>query len=332
MFVKKILGSNIHLPTIEMVSAFAPTNIALCKYWGKRDVELNLPVTPSLSLTLPGKGTTTVLTVIDKPSDEIILNGSVIDPDSGFSKRIVEFLDLFRQKGLHFHIDTRNNIPSSAGLASSASGFAALVEALNLLFDWDLGDKQLSLLARIGSGSACRSLWQGFVEWHRGEDPEGLDSFAEPIESEWSDLRLGIIIVDDQTKSIGSREAMLRCQKTSCYYDAWPKKVEEGLTALKAAIKEKDFQALGEISENNALAMHAIMLTAKPPVFYWNQGTHEVVKKVWELREAGLPVYFTQDAGANVKLLFEKKNTAVLKDHFPSLDVVTPFAQMEETS
>jgi diphosphomevalonate decarboxylase len=328
-FVSSVLGEFSQTPATEIASAFAPTNIALCKYWGKRDVELNLPVTPSLSLTLPEKGTTTALTVIDKAQDEIVLNGETLANDTPFSRRIVDFLDLFRKASLHFHIDTRNNMPSSAGLASSASGFAALVDALNSLFGWHLEDRQLSLLARLGSGSACRSFWQGFVEWHRGEQADGLDSYAEPISTIWPELRLGVLILDDRVKPIGSRKAMLRCQKTSCYYPAWPDKVDRDLKTLKQAIQSKDFESLAETSENNALAMHALMFTAMPPISYWTPATQEVMQKVWWLRQEGLPVYFTQDAGPNIKLLFEEKHTAALKEHFPQLDVVVPFLQRE---
>lgn len=328
-FVHSVLGQATQTPTTEMVSAFAPTNIALCKYWGKRDVELNLPVTSSLSIALPEKGTTTVLTVIDKASDEVVLNGQAMDLQQPFAKRITDFLNLFRQPGLHFHVETRNNIPSAAGLASSASGFAALVEALNLLFNWQLDDKQRSLLARIGSGSACRSFWQGFVEWHRGESDDGLDSYAEPIKTLFPSLRLGLLITSDAVKSISSREAMLHCQSTSFAYSQWPAQVAGDLQTIKQAIQDQNFTQLAQTSESNALAMHAIMLSARPSVLYWNTKTHEAIQKIWQLRKEGLPVYFTQDAGANLKLLFEVDHAADVKTHFPELDVITPFLQCE---
>ncbi|MBV9576805.1 MAG: hypothetical protein JO149_09300, partial [Gammaproteobacteria bacterium] len=172
-------------PQREKGLAFAPTNIALCKYWGKRDIELNLPVTPSLSVALPDKGAMTTLTVHDKPTDTLILNGKELAPQSEFVERVNNYLDLFRpEKDWHLQIDINMNIPVAAGLASSACGFASLISAMNDLFDWKLSARYLSILARLGSGSACRSLWNGFVEWHVGTQPDGMDSYGEPLSCE----------------------------------------------------------------------------------------------------------------------------------------------------
>jgi diphosphomevalonate decarboxylase len=151
--------------------AFAPSNIALCKYWGKRDEELNLPVTASLSISLGRLGSTTKLS-LRPDSDVVRLDKKELAPDSPFARRIGAFLDLFRRDaGMYFEVEAVNTIPTAAGFASSASGFAALVTALDELFGWELDKRELSILARLGSGSACRSLHHGFVEWRAGTRP-----------------------------------------------------------------------------------------------------------------------------------------------------------------
>ena len=164
--VQRIFPGPLHfVPKREQGLAFAPTNIALCKYWGKRNAELNLPMTSSLSISLPDKGSMTNVALVDKPHDVIILNDEEIPHDSDFSRRIVQFLDLFRpEKNWHLMIYIKMNLPVAAGLASSACGFASLISALNDIFAWQLSHTDLSILARIGSGSAARSLWNGFVE------------------------------------------------------------------------------------------------------------------------------------------------------------------------
>lgn len=157
--------------------AFAPANIALCKYWGKRDTTLNLPLTSSLSISLGKKGATCTVQLSDQLQDICILNGKTLAVDSKFSTRITQFLDLFRPcEKMFFHVNSQMNIPLAAGLASSACGFASLVLALNDFFGWKLSQQELSILARLGSGSACRSLVQGFVEWQAGLRADGMDS------------------------------------------------------------------------------------------------------------------------------------------------------------
>jgi diphosphomevalonate decarboxylase len=170
--------------------AFAPINIALAKYWGKRDLVLNLPVTASLSITLPQKGSHTRIALSEEPQDRVSLNGQTLPAQHQFSQKITDFLNLFRfEKSYYYQIDTQSNIPIAAGLASSASGFAALVQALNALYGWQLSKTDLSILSRLGSGSACRSLWSGFVEWQCGSDILGLDSYGHPLNQPWPALR-----------------------------------------------------------------------------------------------------------------------------------------------
>ena len=325
--VKKILETRINaLPNNTVVETFAPSNIALCKYWGKRDPELNLPVTSSLSVSLGNKGTTTKLNISEQEHDIILLNDQPVSFVSSFGKRLTEFLDLFRTKNkLRFHIDIQTNIPIAAGLASSASGFASIVKALDQLFEWKLSNHELSILARLGSGSASRSITSGFVEWHQGVRTDGFDSFGELIPDQWPDLCVGLLILSDKEKLIGSREAMQRTITTSPLYSVWPSKVSHDLSIIKKAISVLDFHLLGKTAESNAMTMHATMLSAWPPISYAVPETLLAARKIWELRYEGFPLYFTQDAGPNLKLLFLEKDKEIIREHFPAVEIVRPF-------
>ena len=316
----------IHPIIKDKAQAFACVNIALCKYWGKRDDELNLPVTSSLSISLGNLGTSTTL-ILNKKRDEVFLNNHAVDVNSPFFERIHDFLELFRpEPDMFFSLYTENSIPTAAGFASSASGFAALTLALNELFSWNLCQQDLSILARLGSGSACRSIYSGFVEWHAGVSKSGLDSFAILLPNRWAEFRVGILEVSPEKKNISSRKAMRQTVKTSDLYSSWPKKVEADLFQIKKAIATKDITLLGRIAESNALSMHATMLGAWPPVLYWLPETVALFHKIWQLRERGLQVYFTIDAGPNIKLLFLRSDTKILKNKFPKLKIITPFA------
>lgn len=324
--VRKILDGKSTVPAVGRGCAFAPSNIALCKYWGKRDTELNLPMTPSLSISLGDKGAETSIEEVMADFDEIILNEMEIPFDHSFSRRLINFLDLFRpNERVRYRVVTKMNIPVAAGLASSAAGFAALVGALNQLYGWDLDDKSMSVLARIGSGSAARSLWHGFVEWRTGEREDGLDSYAQLLEGDWPDLRVGLHLLSTAQKPLSSREAMLRTVQTSQLYAAWPAQVKLDLQHLKEAIAEKDFDRLGQISEANALAMHATMMSAWPPVIYSLPETITAMQQVWTMRAEKLPVYFTQDAGPNLKLLFPASVQKTVCEFFPNLEICFPF-------
>jgi diphosphomevalonate decarboxylase len=311
-------------------AAFAPANIALCKYWGKRNQELNLPMTSSLSVSLGDKGAATRITITDHDQDIMTLNGAAVPLFSEFGQRLMVFLDLFRLNlyrppaSLRFHVDTTTSVPIAAGLASSACGFAALVLALNKLFHWQLDARHLSILARMGSGSACRSIWPGFVEWEQGQDADGMDSYGKIIPEVWPELCMGLLMVNEKEKNISSRVAMQRTVETSTLYSAWPDKVEQDLADIKQAIHEKDFSLLGKTAESNALAMHGTMLAAWPPVNYCLPETMAAMQKIWALRIEGLSLYFTQDAGPNLKLLFLEQDRATVQSHF-NLDIVRPF-------
>lgn len=329
--VHMVLGDKqAKLPRRETAKTWASGNVALCKYWGKRDQEINLPVTSSLSVSLGvEKGATTTLTVSHRSQDSVILNGQKIEWTSAFGKRLLQFINLFREDTqICFDIDIQSTIPIAAGLASSACGFASLVMAFNQIYDWKLNESALSILARLGSGSASRSVSQGFVEWRAGIRRDGMDSYGELVPATWPDFCVGLLIIDGGEKHISSREAMQRTVTTSSLYSAWPMKVSRDLSALRKAIEEKDFLLLGETAESNALTMHATMLSAWPPVSYILSKTIEAMQKIWRLRDEGLSLFFTQDAGPNLKLLFLEKDAKTVQTHFPEIDILRPFARI----
>ncbi len=321
--VNRLLAGRPQTPG-NRANAFAPANIALGKYWGKRDAELNLPLSSSLSVSLGRLGTQTEITPLNG-HDEVFLNGEPVPADDTFARRSSEFLDLFRPPGTGFRVRTQNSLPTAAGLASSASGFAALALALDELFGWGLTPRELSILARLGSGSACRSVCEGFVLWHAGERKDGLDSFAEALPERWPELRLGLLEINAAAKPLDSRTAMARTVATSALYEAWPVQAQRDLAALRRAIAAKDFEQLGQAAENNALAMHGAMLGARPPILYWQPATVEAIHQVWQLRAEGQKVYLTIDAGPNLVLLFLEGDAEILSRSFPQLEVVTPF-------
>ncbi len=202
--VQRLLAGLAREPINTQAVAFAPTNIALCKYWGKRNTELNLPMTSSLSISLGDKGATTEVAEI-QGQDEIWLNQQKVDLGTTFAQRLVQFLDLFRPAAkVAYRVRTQINIPVAAGLASSACGFAAVVLALDKLYGWELDESALSIIARLGSGSAARSLWHGFVEWHAGIAEDGMDSYAQLLPWQWPQLRIGLHIINSQQKPLSS--------------------------------------------------------------------------------------------------------------------------------
>lgn len=324
--VKNILSEHSFNANPQGGEGFAPTNIALCKYWGKRDSELNLPVTASLSISLGDKGATTHIQEVSAATDQVFLNDQEISLSNAFGRRLSAFLDLFRPgPNVRYRVATRMNIPVAAGLASSACGFAALVVALDQLYAWELDRQSLSILARLGSGSASRSLWHGFVEWQVGLAANGMDSHGVLLNAQWPELQIGLHLLSTQQKPLSSREAMLRTVQTSQLYSAWPAQVEADMPALKAAILAKDFDRVGRVAEANALAMHATMMSSWPPVVYSQPETLAAMQQVWQLRAAGIPVYFTQDAGPNLKLLFLAETQAAVQAAFPNLQICIPF-------
>lgn len=324
--VQKILSGKSTQASRSLATCFAPTNIALIKYWGKRHSALNLPMTNSLSIALPNKGSRSTLSINHLGKDCYFLNGQEVEENTEFYRRLHDFCDFFRFKeNYSFTIHTINNIPTAAGLASSASGFAALVLAFDQLFDWQLDKSNLSILARLGSGSACRSLWNGIVEWEKGNRDDGLDSFAFPyaLDQDFLDsLCVGLLIFDKEKKIISSRQAMLNTVNTSVSYKQWPQQVEQDLSAIKIALEKQDFNTVGLIAERNALAMHATMADSHPSTNYCIEKTYAYREKIWALRKKGLAIYFTQDAGPNLKILFMRSLLKEVQEAFPESEII----------
>ncbi|HFJ5829474.1 TPA: diphosphomevalonate decarboxylase [Enterococcus faecium] len=301
--------------------ARAYTNIALIKYWGKKNEELILPMNNSLSLTLDAFYTETEVIFSDSYMvDEFYLDGTLQDEKA--TKKVSQFLDLFRKEAglsLKASVISQNFVPTAAGLASSASGLAALAGACNTALKLGLDDLSLSRFARRGSGSACRSIFGGFVEWEKGQDD--LSSYAKPVPSDSfeDDLAMVFVLINDQKKEVSSRNGMRRTVETSSFYQGWLDSVEGDLYQLKQAIKTKDFQLLGETMERNGLKMHGTTLAAQPPFTYWSPDSLKAMDAVRQLRKQGIPCYFTMDAGPNVKVLVENSHLSEVQETFTKL-------------
>jgi diphosphomevalonate decarboxylase len=286
-------------------TAVAHPNIALIKYWGKRDVPLNLPAAGSISLTLAGMETrTTVRFDPELTEDAVELDGAALTGKG--AAKISAFLDRVRAQagiGTRAHVTSANDFPTAAGLASSASGFAALALAATRAAGLELDTPALSVLSRLGSGSAARSVIDGWARMHPGKGDDGLDAFATQIAGadHW-DLRCVVAVCARGPKAIGSTEAMNLTLETSPYYDAWIADVTRNLDPARDAILARDFDRLAQLAEASCLRMHACALAADPGILYWQPATMAIMRRVRALRGAGEPVFFTIDAGPHVKV------------------------------
>jgi diphosphomevalonate decarboxylase len=281
-------------------------NLALVKYFGKRDTKLNLPAGPSLSVTLEPLETLSELEIdASLNQDEVWLADS--PANSGFSHRVTRLLDIARELAgdqRRARLRTRNSFPTAAGLASSASGMAALALAASKAYRLSLSHDELCVLARRGSGSAARSICGGIAAWYEGTAQDGSDSVARTLRQpeEW-DLRVVVGLAASGPKEIGSTEAMELTRSTSPYYGDWIRCVHEDFTAALRAVEKKDFTILGEIAERSALSMHAAALAARPGIVFWNQATISALHLCRALRRSGIETYFTCDAGPQPKFL-----------------------------
>lgn len=289
-------------------TAKAHTNIALIKYWGKRDESLILPTNNSLSLTLDGFYTeTNVRFSGELEKDRFFLDKKEV---TGVPlQRVTAFLNIVRtmagKEKLFAEVNSVNHVPTAAGFASSASGFAALAAASSRALNLNLNDEELSRLTRQGSGSACRSIYGGFAEWQKGTQVDGSDSYAVQIVSQthW-DIRMAAVVLSAEEKDISSREGMKRTVETSPFFNGWVDSIPEDLKTIKDGISNKDFEKVGKVTEANCLKMHATTLGATPPFTYWHHTTLHVMQAVQNMRKRGIPAYFTIDAGPNVKVLY----------------------------
>lgn len=284
-------------------TAVAQPNIALVKYWGKRDAALNLPAAGSLSITLDALHTRTRVRFDEAlDADDITLNG---EHDEAQSRKIGAFLDLFRARAgitTRAHVESGNDFPTGAGLASSASGFAALAIAADRALGLQLDVRELSVLARRGSGSAARSIFGGFVEMVAGTRDDGEDAFATPLldASAWP-LKVVVAITTREKKRVSSRVGMDRTRDTSPFYRDWIATVPGDLATARDAVQTRDFEKLAHVSEASCMAMHAVMLATRPALIYWNAATLGCIQCIRALQAEGTGVFFTIDAGPQVK-------------------------------
>ncbi len=288
----------------QAAAAVAHANIALIKYWGKRNTEKNLPAVGSISLTLNALKTETSVRFDESlPQDRFRLNENMISGKP--LARVDYFLDiacgLNRPKAL---VESENNFPASAGLASSASGFAALALAAAEASGQKLNKRELSRLARRGSGSAARSIYGGFVEMKCGNNETDDEDYAAGLfdENYW-DVRMLVAVTSTRVKAVGSTEGMNRTAKTSPFYQQWIERQPRDLDEMRDAVRQKNFEKVGELTEHSCFKMHALAMSAKPPLLYWNDTTVKIIHMIQNMRKAGTAAYITADAGPQVKIL-----------------------------
>lgn len=284
-------------------TAVACANIAFIKYWGNRDDTLTLPANGSISMNLEGLETRTTVTFDPALSaDELVFNGQGADGES--LQRVSQLLDRVRnltQNAGYAQVTSYNNFPTGAGIASSASAFAALTLAATKAAGLVLEEAELSRIARTGSGSACRSIPAGFVEWHPGQDH--TSSYASSIASpdHWA-LDDHVAVINTEHKATGSLSGHTLAP-TSPLQQARLAGVDQRLEKCRQAILERDFIALAEVAELDSNLMHAVMMTSSPNLFYWQPETITLMKAVQQWRGEGLRVFYTIDAGPNVHLI-----------------------------
>ena len=276
-----------------MATAIAHPNIALVKYWGKQGGSGNLPATPSVSITVAGLTTTT--RVVAAKQDSLRIDGQV-RRDSKVDALLDAMRDAFGFPPIS--IETRNDFPTGAGLASSASGFAALVTAIDGEFDLGLTAQGRSTWSRRGSASAARSVFGGFATL---ASQNGTWTGAELLAKDAWPLEVVIAVTDETPKPVSSSEGMERSRTTSPFYDGWCRSAEADFDTACRAVAKRDFEPLAEVAEHSCLKLHALMLSSRPALLYWNPATIAAIETVRRLREAGSAVFYTIDAGPQVK-------------------------------
>jgi len=289
--------------SINSATAIAHPNIAFIKYWGNRDNSLRLPENGSISMNLEELVTRTRVT-FDPALKTDIFDLNNLRQSGTELQRVSAHLNLLRGiRGVatRAHVLSENNFPSGAGIASSASAFAALTLAALHALGIEMNAKDLSRLARRGSGSACRSIPSGFTEWYRGSSD--MDSFAISIAppSHW-DLVDCIAVIESRHKKTGSSEGH-KIAPSSPFQQLRVADANRRVERCRNAVLSRDFAALAEIMEEDSNMMHAVMMTSHPSLFYWEPSTIEIMKAVPSWRKAGLEVAYTIDAGPNVHLI-----------------------------
>jgi|SRR3989338_4309848 len=302
-------------------TATAPSNIAFIKYWGRKDEALRLPENGSLSMNLSALQTTTTVEFSpDYTEDYIEINGT---RESNESSRAVLHLDRVRALAKISDLAkvvTKNNFPTGTGLSSSASGFAALTVAAAKAAGLDLSEKELSILARQGSGSACRSIPDGFVEWFDGDTSD--TSYAQSLHApDYWDIVDVVAVVSAGRKDVSTSEGQ-KLVESSPFFPLRRTHIQKRLERAKELLAAKNFPEFGELIEAEALELHAIMLTSRPSLIYWTPGTLTIMKLCKKWRAEGLPVYFTINTGQDTHLICERENLERVKSVLANVEGV----------
>jgi diphosphomevalonate decarboxylase len=324
----------------EVVTVSSTPNLALVKYWGKRrlgedcaDPSLNLPQNSSVSITVEAGDsllTRTSVVFSKRLSDDVFyLDGVKQDLSNPELKARFVVLKMLREMAgtdAKVLVVSNNSFPTGAGMASSASGLSALVFASAKALDLNLGSSKVSEITRIGSGSACRSLLGGFVEWSRGKKPDGTDSVARQLfdENYWPEINAVIAVASQEKKKVSSRAGMEQTVETSELYKLRPAVAERHAKAIREAIKGKDFEALADITIRDSMMMHATMLDTKPPIIYLNDVSRNIIYRLEELNvsEGRTVAAYTFDAGPNAFVITLKENVGKVVSTLEKVDGV----------
>lgn len=303
-------------------TAIAPSNIAFIKYWGNADSRRNIPFNNSISMNLSAARTRT--TIEFDPSftgDTLIIDGR---PITGAARaRVSRHLDHIRALAptdLYARVVSENNFPMGTGIASSAAAFAALSMAGTAALNIDLDERQMTELARLGSGSAARSIPDGYVELKAGGGHTTAFAYTLYAPNYWN-LRDIVVIVSREEKPVGSSEGHLAAE-TSSHFATRLAELPTRLKAVRQAIRNRDIEALGEAIEEDAISLHVVAMTSRPPIYYWAPATIRLIHAVQAWRRDGLPVYFTLDAGPNVHLICEAKHETDVLARLADIDDV----------
>lgn len=305
-------------------TAIAPSNLALIKYWGLNDDAIRLPTNSSISFNLDNLLTKTTVEFSDEyKTDQIEINS---EKTGSKIERVIKHLTLIRNiAGINLaaKVVSKNNFPTATGLSSSASGFAALTVAAVAASGLSLSEKKLSIIARQGSGSACRSIPDAFVEWEKGNDSKS--SYAKQIfATSWWDIVDVVCILSSGEKYLSTSKGHTLA-KTSPFFKTRINLIEQKINDLKKSISEKNFTDFGTLVESEAIELHAMMLTANPSLLYLYPETLLLINHVKKWREAGFVNYFSLNTGHNVHIICEGKNIAELKSRLDRLKFIKQY-------
>ena len=307
---------------MKSATAIAHPNFALIKYWGKSNFGGNIPAMSSLAITLDSMISETTVSFPDELKQDTWILNEVEQPSLGQIQPPCEYLKKISPIDQPCLIESKNNFPTAAGLASSASGIASLVSALDNILETKLSRQQMIEAAMLGSGSAVRSLFPGFVLLDVNEKDVTCETILET--EEWP-LNVIVCVTSTNQKTMSSRQGMEISRKTSPIYSDWVRNHQEDIELALQAITEKNFHQLGKIAEQNCLKMHQVMKTSQPSIDYWSLATHACVENVKDMQGKGVPVFFTIDAGPQVKIICEpdvSKEVVTLMEKVPGVQSI----------